>query len=158
MACPYVLLYRAMACPYFYPTARLDQGSWVVPPRLPLGDAHAGECRVPTGESCSNEARPDELHVREVCNSGYGGGRCGRFPQNAPADAVRFHIVKDKKTLIRIQYVLEKDCWPVQHGVAEFVSATREIRGVDNVVLRAQAAAFVESYLRRKNQMLANTA
>ena len=158
MAWPYVLLYRAMACPYFYPTARLDHGSWVVPPRLPLGDAYAGECRAQAGEPCSNEAQPDESHVREICNSGYGRGKCSRFPQGAPADAVRVHIAKDKKTLVRIQYVQEKDSWPVQHGVAEFVTASREIRGVDNMILRAQTAAFVESYLRRKNLTLASTA
>jgi len=142
-----------MACPYFYPTARLDQGSWIIPPRLPLGDAYAGECRA-----SSDAVQPDEAHVREVCNAGYGRGCCGQFPQAASTDAVRFHMAQDSGPLIRIQYILERDCWPVENGVMECSTTSREIRGTENAILRGQGAAFVESYLRRRALTLASGA
>jgi hypothetical protein len=138
-----------MACPYFFPMARLDQGSWAIPPRLPLGDAYAGECRASGGAF-----QPDDAHVREICNVGYGRGCCGRFPQDVPADAVRFHVIQDAGAIIRIHYVFERDCWPVKSGVIECLSASREIRGSEDATLQSQALAFVESYWRRKSVVL----
>ncbi len=142
-----------MACPYFYPTARLDQGSWIVPPRLPLGDAYAGECRAN-----GNAVQPGEKHVRQICNTGYGRGCCERFPAGAATDAVRFHVAQDSGTLIRLQYVLEKNCWPVENGVMECSTTPPEISGTENAILRGQGAAFVESYLRRRDFVLASGA
>ena len=135
-----------MACPYFYPVARLENAGWVVPPRLPLGDAFGGECRA-----SADVFRPDEMHVRQVCNTGYGRGSCGRFPADASIDAVRFHIAEDSGELIRIQYVFEKDCWPTENGVAECITPSHDIRGTEDAILRGQVAAFVESYLRLRN-------
>jgi hypothetical protein len=136
-----------MACPYFYPVARFETSSWVVPPRLPLGDAYTGECRA-----ASSAFQPDESRLREVCNVGYGRGSCDRFPEGAGSDAVRFTLVGEESELIRIQYVFEKDCWPQEHGVLECAARPGDISsGPDNPVLRRQAAAFVESYLRRKD-------
>ena len=141
-----MLLYLPMACPYFYPLARLENHGWVIPPRVPLGDAYAGECRADAAVF-----QPDETHARQICNAGYGRGACDRFPKDASIDAVRFHIAQDSGELIRIQYVFEKDCWPVKDGVVEFAAASREIQGTDDAVLRGQAGAFVESYLRLRN-------
>jgi hypothetical protein len=136
-----------MACPYFYPVARFETSYWVVPPRLPLGDPYTGECRA---EDIAFQ--PEESRVRQICNLGYGRGRCDRFPEAALTDAVRFHVAGDAGELIRIQYVFEKDCWPQDRGVVECSSATGNLSsGPDNVVLRKQATAFVESYLRRKS-------
>jgi hypothetical protein len=134
-----------MACPYFYPVARFEASPWVVPPRLPLGDAYTGECRAPGAETA-----PDETHVREICNVGYGRGCCDRFPDTARADAVRFHIVEDAGELIRIQYVFEKECWPGEHGVLECTAARQVASAVNDEILREQATAFLESYLRRR--------
>ena len=134
-----------MACPYFYPLARFETSLWAVPPRLPLGDAFAGECRA--GESAF---QPDEEKVRQVCNLGYGRGRCDRFPDTAGVDAIRFHMSEDAGALIRIQYVYEKDCWPRDHGNLECSSAGVISSEPANELLRRQAAAFVESYLRRR--------
>jgi hypothetical protein len=128
-----------MACPYFFPVARFESSPWSVPPRLPLGDAFSGECRAPGSPS-----QPDESRLREVCNLGYGRYSCAQFPSAAAADAVRFHITQDAGELIRIQYVLEKDCWPVEHGMTD-ASA--------NEILRRQADAFAESYRRRRAQV-----
>jgi len=88
--------------------------------------------------------------VRQVCNLGYGRGCCDRFPQSAAVDAVRFHVSNDRGKLVRIQYVFEKDCWPKEHGAFECVNSVVS-SGPDDEVLRKQAAAFLESYLRRRS-------
>ncbi|HYL74947.1 MAG TPA: hypothetical protein VEU96_12125 [Bryobacteraceae bacterium] len=135
-----------MACPYFYPLARVETTSWVVPPRLPLGDPFAGECRA--GDSAF---QPGEDKVRQICNLGYGRGRCDRFPDAADADAVRFQVSTDGGELIRIQYSYEKDCWPREHGMIECSPAGGVVSSEPaNAILRRQAAAFVESYVRRR--------
>ena len=128
-----------MACPYFYPVARFDSSPWSVPPRLPLGDAFSGECRAP-----GTAAQPDESRVREICNVGYGRGRCENFPGQSSADAIRFHIRSEGGDLIKIQFVFEKDCWPGEHGEVDFTAAPQ--------TLRRQAEAFRESYLRRRSE------
>jgi hypothetical protein len=136
-----------MACPYFYPVARFETSSWVIPPRLPLGDPYAGECRA-----AEIAFQPEETRVREICNLGYGRSRCNCFPESAVADAVRFHVAADAGELIRIQYVFEKDCWPETHGVLEYSSTTGDLAsGPADEILRKQAAAFVESYRRRRS-------
>jgi hypothetical protein len=114
---------------------------------LPLGDPYSGECRA-TGTAF----QPEETRVRDTCNPGYGAGACDRFPKSAAADAVRFHVSEDHGQLIRIQYVFEKDCWPREHGVLEYSGAAREVSGEStDEILRKQASAFLESYLRRKS-------
>ena len=141
-----MLPYRAMACPFFYPIARFETSTWVVPPRLPLGDPYSGECRASDAVY-----QPDETHIREICNLGYGRSRCDRFPEASSRDAVRFNITQDAGELIRIQYVFEKDCWPEAHGVMECSASTGEVsEGPDDAVLKKQAGAFVASYARRR--------
>lgn len=134
-----------MACPYFYPLARLDTNYWAVPPRLPLGDAYSGECRAQ-----ESSFQPDEKTARQLCNLGYGRGSCERFPGNAEADAIRFHIAGEAAGLVRIQYIVEKDRWPREHGTFECSMASQELfSSVADETLRRQASAFVESYRRR---------
>lgn len=133
-----------MACPYFFPLARFESNPWAIPPRLPLGDPYAGECRA-SGDTF----QPDETRVRQVCNLGYGRACCDRFPQSSEADAVRFHIAQDAGTPIRIQYIFEKDCWPKEYGAFECANAA-VASGPENEILRKQAGAFLESYLRRR--------
>ena len=134
-----------MACPYFYPVARLETNRWAVPPRLPLGDAYSGECRA---EEASFQ--PDETMLQQCCNLGYGRGRCQHFPNCAEADAVRFHVAGETEAWIRIQYIVEKDCWPVLYGTTVFSIVTREFSAaLPDEILRRQASAFIESYRRR---------
>jgi hypothetical protein len=134
-----------MACPYFYPVARLDTNYWAVSPRLPLGDAYSGECRAQ-----ESSFQPDEKTARQFCNLGYGRGGCARFPSDAEADAVRFHIAGEAAGLIRIQYIVEKDCWPREHGTFECSMPSQELSGgVADEILRRQLVTFVESYRRR---------
>ena len=135
-----------MACPYFYPEAKTDNSAFAIPPRLPLGDAHTGQCRA--------QAVPfsaEEPALGRMCNTGYGRGSCERFPSDAPVDAVRFNIAQEGST-IRIQYVLEKDCWPAGHGILEYLEAdARFVEAHRNPILQRQAEAFVGSFLRRVN-------
>jgi hypothetical protein len=82
--------------------------------------------------------------MREVCNLGYGRHSCDQFPAQSSADAIRFHVASDAGELIRIQYVFEKDCWPGEHGEVDFAAAP--------TTLGRQAEAFLESYVRRRNE------
>lgn len=134
-----------MACPYFYPVARLEETPWAVPPRLPLGDAYAGECR-----SGPVTLHPEDTVLRASCNNGYARGKCCRFPDDARADAVRFSIASESGDVIRLQYIFEKGCWPVDHGNASYSIAGRAFTAPPaGELVHRQAAAFIESYLRR---------
>ena len=136
-----------MACPYFYPVARLDNREWTVAPRWPLGDAYRGECRA-----LDEPFQPDEKLERETCNVGYGRGCCGNFPSESDADAARFHIARDSGAALSIQYIVEKGWWPLRHGVMEYSSATKSFTDApQDPILGRQASAFAESYLRRRD-------
>ena len=97
-------------------------------PRLPLGDAWAGEC------TAGGAWEPAEAVQRETCNCGYARGRCAHFPEDAAADAVRFSMGSEG----RLIYILEKDHAPLEHGEVD-AAETREPLG-------SLARAFRESY------------
>ena len=118
-----------MACPLFKPVRRLDAGGWDPAPRLPLGDAWAGECMAARAE------QPAESTQREVCNCGYARGRCEHFPAAMEADAVRFSMSADG----RLIYILEKDHAPLEHGEIHPATDSRE-------PLASLAGAFMESH------------
>src|ERR1700733_1136252 len=135
-----------MPCPFFAPEQRLDPGPWTNPPRLPLGDAYSGSCRVHPDQFHA----PPESHQRDICNCGYARGRCDRFPGGDAADAVRFSVTTSESGKLRLVYVLEKDHAPTSHGAVEF--STKEDVFPDSrlgEMLKGQARAFVESYLRK---------
>lgn len=117
-----------MACPYFKPLRKLDDGEWDPAPRLPLLAAWSGVCVA------AFDWTPPEATQREVCNCGYARGRCERFPANGGPDAVRFSVVEG-----RLIYVLETDHAPVEHGVIEADGDSRE-------PLASQARAFSQSW------------
>ena len=141
-----------MACPFFMPVSRLDEGNWVHAPRLPLGDFYRGVCRSQASESFD----PPESSQRDLCNYGYARGRCERFPADSPGDAVRFSVITDEGVgdeggRLRLVYIVEKDHAPADHGTVE--SRTEQIQSLslrENDVMSGQARAFLESYLRRK--------
>ncbi len=116
--------------------------SWSVTPRLPLGGPHQGECRAQ-----ADSFAPDEPTLRQFCNLGYGRGHCERFPSHGEADAVRFHVTLHRTATLRVQYVFEKACWPVRHGVLE-LSGT--VEPPQEAILERQAMAFAQSYLRQR--------
>jgi hypothetical protein len=127
--------------------ARLNHGAWTHAPRLPLGDPYRGVCH----------ARPADLFVppesaqRDLCNCGYARGRCDRFPDDTPADAVRFSITGDQHERVRLVYILEKDHAPAEHGALEYaVAAAQMTSGPITELLDRQARAFIASYLRHR--------
>ncbi len=134
-----------MSCPYFYPVAPLEEDLWAVPPRLPLLEAYSGECH-----SAAEPHQPAGSVLRSVCNSGYPRGRCERFPPDAPSDAVRFHVTTVTSQLMRLQYVFEKNCRPVEFGELVYSQAQRRFSApLAGAAAARQATAFIESYLRR---------
>jgi hypothetical protein len=86
----------------------MDDGPLDPPPRLPLGQAWQGVCVAPGFAS----QEPEEAEQREICNIGYARGRCGRFPSNAEADAIRFSADREGALV----FILEKDHAPVRYG------------------------------------------
>jgi hypothetical protein len=107
------------------PVAKLENGSWPHPARLPLGGGWSGHCTAPQHE---NEVPPQ--HVLEAfCNLGYATG-CPWTPQERKWDALRFALSKPRdgqerekdnpSRLIHICYVGEKNHRPVERGDLEF--------------------------------------
>jgi hypothetical protein len=117
-----------------------------------LGDAYAGFCRAPGSAGREKAEQPDETRLRAVCNVGYGRQSCEQFPPSSAADAIRFHVVAEQGELIRIQYVFEKECWPAQHGDFEYTAARGLAPTLVDETLARQAAAFIESYQKRRTQ------
>jgi hypothetical protein len=135
-----------LACPFFMPTQRCDQGMWPHPLRLPLGGGYAGCCTAPghAGE------QPSPAELADFCNLGY--SRCSRLPQERAGDSIRFGVSLEKQDSVVLYYVLERHHAPVEWGTLEYnvALATWRIRHADAPMQR-QAECFVESYLLRKN-------
>ncbi len=132
-----------MACPYFYPVARIDRG--IGARALPLGDAWSGDCQADSQQIL----QPDERSLIPLCNLGYA-QICAHFPENGSADAVRFSVSRDQDRVLRISYVIEKAYEPVEHGSLVYSQETGAflLRHANRLVQR-QAEAYVESYLVR---------
>ncbi len=135
-----------MACPYFYPIERFDAKAWSKHPRLPLGDPYTGFCRVEI-----RDVMPDQETLRHFCNLG-GSRACPRFPKDAGPDAVRFSVSSDQQDRLKVFWVQERDHATVGHGVLEYSVASSQFLNGSNPgeLLRKQARAYIESYLRRK--------
>jgi hypothetical protein len=135
-----------VACPYFYPVARIDDGAWIQPPRLPLGGPYSGFCRAADGDPFE----PGESALRECCNIGYARGRCARFPVQAGVDALRFSIEADTDNIIEIVFVREREWSPTGYGRAQWRTGTVTCdEGLDPLIER-QMEVFVANYLTRK--------
>jgi hypothetical protein len=138
-----------VACPFFMPVERLENGSWAHAGRLPLGGGWSGLCTAPghEGESPSHE------ELQEFCNLGYAEG-CERLPRERVWDSVRFaaRVVGSDGNgaggRIQVRYVCERGHRPVEHGMLEFHAADArwEQRHRDGRVQR-MAECFLESYV-----------
>ena len=104
-----------MACPFFLPTSKLEDGGWLHPSRLPLGGGWAGVCSAPGHEG----ETPTDAELHEHCNLGYADG-CLRLPKQRACDAVRFSISRDLGTQLLIFFVCESDHRPASHGTLEY--------------------------------------
>lgn len=134
-----------MACPYFFPVERRSCATDIRDAMLPLGDSWAGLCRA-----TPDRPTPDDAVLRPLCNLGYARGNCARFPAGDGPDAVRFTISRDAGDSIGIYYVVERDHHPFAHGRLDYSTASATLSDAPGDVLARQAAAYVESYRRRK--------
>jgi hypothetical protein len=74
-----------VACPFFMPVEKLEDGNWLHASRLPLGCGWTGHCTAPGHEN----AAPSPEELRDFCNLGYA-ENCGRLPRERAWDSVRF--------------------------------------------------------------------
>lgn len=141
-----------MACPFFMPTEKLENGTWVHAGRLPLGGGWSGHCTAPGHEG----ETPAHDELREFCNLGYAEG-CGRLPRERAWDAVRFgaRAVADGGNgatdgRIQVRYVCERGHLPAEHGVLEFnaVQARWEQPHRDGCIQK-MAECFLGSYVEK---------
>ena len=140
-----------MACPYFMPTERLENGSWPHPARLPLGCGWSGHCTAPGHEG----ELPAQDILEAFCNLGYASG-CLWTPLERAWDAVRFSVAapaggeKRSTRVLRLVYVCERGHLPVESGELQFdlQSATWRVQHEDSR-LQKMAECFAESYLRK---------
>ena len=68
-----------MACPFFMPIEKLENGTWLHASRLPLGCGWSGHCTAPGHEG----EVPSQEELRDFCNLGYAEG-CTGCPVSEP--------------------------------------------------------------------------
>jgi hypothetical protein len=142
------------------PVARLENGSWPHPARLPLGGGWCGHCTAPGHEG----ELPAQDVLEAFCNLGYASS-CSWSPRERSWDAVRFAVsaphdvtahqeVRDAGASARflvLRYVCERDHGPAQHGNLEFdLSQAVWLRRHDDARIQKMAECFLESYLKKK--------
>ena len=150
-----------MACPFFMPVEKLENGAWPHPARLPLGCGWSGCCTAP-----GHEGEVPSAEQLQDCNLGYALG-CGRLPKERAWDAVRFFVMasgdpaKDKpgdrtdgcglsveSSSVQFRYVCERDYLPVEHGSVEFEMKSKQwVRSHADARVQRMAECCLESYL-----------
>ena len=147
-----------MACPYFMPVAKLENGAFLHPSRLPLGCGWSGHCTAPGHEGQT----PEQSVIESFCNLGYA-GTCGWSPSPRKWDAIRFAVAapvdlaREQRLKeaagrkLHLKYVCERENLPVEHGELEFdlVEGAWLIRH-DDVRVQKMAECFLESYLKKR--------
>ena len=136
-----------MACPFFMPTHKYEDGTWLYPSRLPLGSGWKGYCTAPghKGELPS----PEQLH--DACNLGYA-KTCPRHPAQYFWDSIRFTVTRESDQRILLCYVCERDHRPGDHGILEYDTAKgRWTSSHRDFRIQKMAECYLESYLLRKN-------
>jgi hypothetical protein len=145
-----------LACPYFMPLKRLENGGWHHPARLPLGAGWRGQCTAPGHEG----ALPELTVIESSCNLGYA-SQCAWAPTGRKVDAVRFavnappeskgkNISNQVPRILSLRYVCEREHRPVEHGDLQFdLSAASWIALHSDARIQEMAECFLESYLRK---------
>jgi hypothetical protein len=135
-----------LACPFFMPVRKLEDGAWLHPSRLPLGSGWSGYCCAPGHEG----AQPSDEQLREFCNLGYAES-CSYLPTERTCDAVRFSIARETGSQLFLWFVCEAGHLPVAHGMLEYdVSLGRWTSSHDDPRIQKMAECYVESYLLRR--------
>jgi len=142
-----------MACPYFMPTERLENGSWPHPSRLPLAGGWNGHCTAPghDGET------PTQNIVEAFCNLGYADG-CSWAPRARAFDAVRFAVQPQAEKangarIIQLQYVCERNHRPLEAGILQFDAAQKRwLQAHADRCIQKMAGCFLEAYMKRMSR------
>jgi hypothetical protein len=137
----------SMACPFFVPTEKLENGLWLHPHRLPLGCGWSGRCGAPGHEG----EIPSSNELRDSCNLGYSES-CSRLPLERAWDSIRFsaRIVpcEEGGQRIQLRYVCERAHRPAGHGSLEFdATASNWLSRHHDARLQRLAQCFLETYL-----------
>ncbi len=143
----------AVACPYFMPTERIDDGAWIHPARLPLGGGWTGICTAPGHE---NET-PSPEQVRDCCNLGYAQA-CTFRPPKPDCDSVRFGVAGDSADAVIVCYVCEKRHLPAEHGTLEYNKANGWSRVHPDRRIQKMAECYLAAYFLRKTVATATAA
>jgi hypothetical protein len=144
------------------PVARLENGNWPHPARLPLGCGWTGHCTAPGHE----QAVPSQDVLQTFCNLGYA-TNCGWAPADRRCDAVRFAVAAPAKSgrdtntsaaenaparTLRLYYVYEQGNRPAGQGELEFDLATTSwLRRHDDSRIQKMAECFLETYLNKRS-------
>jgi hypothetical protein len=134
-----------MACPFFMPTRKLDDGVWLHPSRLPLGCGWEGHCTAPGHEG----AVPAPSRLHEECSLGYA-STCPHLPEGRAWDAVRFAVSREYESRIRVAYVCERNHLPAEHGDLEYRVHDGQWTGCHpDRRIQKMAECFLESWMQR---------
>lgn len=143
-----------MACPFFMPTVKCDDGGWIHPARLPLGAGWQGYCCAPGHE----RSEPALEEVRQLCNLGYA-SRCPRLPEERTADAVRFSVSRDRGAQLTICFVREFGHRPAGHGWLEYdLALAKWVSSHPDPCTQKMAECYLQSYLMRRTHPAAGSA
>jgi hypothetical protein len=133
-----------LACPFFMPTRRSEDGAWLHPSRLPLGSGWQGRCTAPGYEG----TLPSAQQLQEGCNLGY--AVCPRLPQQRAWDAIRFAVSWEQESRICLSYVCERNQLPGENGELEFVVEDGEwVQPHSDPRIQRMAECFLDSWLQR---------
>lgn len=125
------------------PTSRCDDVGWMHPARLPLGGGWNGHCTAPGHQGC----QPTVDELREWCNLGYATA-CARRPKQNSCDAVRFSVVRDAESQLRIFYACESAHRPAGHGTLDYDATSKKwISFHTDARIQKMAECYLQSYL-----------
>ena len=137
-----------VACPFFMPTNRFDDGGWIHPSRLPLGAGWKGQCCAP-GHTVE---QPSDDQLRELCNLGYS-HQCPRLPKERSCDAVRFGVARDRGTQVSLSVIFETGHRPAGRDAVEYDTSSHTWTSCHpDERIQRMASCFMESYLLRRIQ------
>ena len=149
-----------MACPYFMPVEKMENGSWPHPSRLPLGCGWKGHCTAPGHE----QQIPTQDILEAFCNLGYASS-CSWAPPQRAWDSVRFSVSAptgqgprqrsdasdSAPRILRLIYICERDHRPVEHGELEFdLSQSKWISPHGDARVQKMVDCFLETYLKKR--------
>jgi hypothetical protein len=135
-----------LACPFFMPTRKYEDGAWTHPARLPLGSGWRGHCTAPGHEG----EIPEDDRLRDHCNLGY--VSCPNSPPGRVWDSIRFAVVRECEQQLTLRYVCERNHRPAEHGCLEYDNGLgRWLSSHSDVRIQQMANCYVQSY-RERNQ------